>query len=270
MGRRKGEDTAARKRRRMPHVAVIDRSEPFRDADRRILEEQCFRITNGQEFHYGMSRQDDRDVYVVHFAEAHQAQALSDWLRREHFAERPAPKFGPSCEEKHAFEQAALHWGLRTGALRRVVQAYRRAMFDNASKLRCRSAAQEELRRHLPPRSRQLRHGAGDGQLGDARTLALVQQGAHLGRQSLSATGLVSVRRCLRAQRGVKITPSPKAFPLRSGALSGRPSSPPSHDAPHRRQSAQIQLAPLSTARCQAGLQRLGTACGPDGRKHYA
>ncbi len=153
LSRRKGEDTPAKKRRRLPYVAVIERSDPFRSDDQKLLEEQCFRITNGQEFYHGRrwERSLDRDVHVVHFAAQHQAEALDRWVRNERFYDRPRPKYGPSEEEARAFEQAAIKWGLQTGALRRVVQAYRRAMFDQASMLRCRTAAQQELRRYLPP-----------------------------------------------------------------------------------------------------------------------
>jgi hypothetical protein len=121
MGRRKGEDTPAKKRRRLSHVAVVERSEPFAAADARLLEEECRRITNGQEFYRCMRWQIDRDVHVVHFAEAHQAVALEEWVRRNRFAERPAPKIGPSSAERAAFEAAAVMWGVRTGALRRLV-----------------------------------------------------------------------------------------------------------------------------------------------------
>ena len=91
MSRRKGEDTPARKRQRLPHVADLGRADPFRREDWRELEEQCGRITNGQEFHICQRVQRDQWMYVVHFAEAHQAKALEDWVRRQRFSERPAP-----------------------------------------------------------------------------------------------------------------------------------------------------------------------------------
>ena len=42
--RRKGEDTFAMKRRRMPYVAKIKREDPFRSADRREIEAMVKRI----------------------------------------------------------------------------------------------------------------------------------------------------------------------------------------------------------------------------------
>ncbi len=62
MSYRKGEDTPAKKRRRMPHVAVIDRDDVMRTADRDELEQVCQRLTNGNEFYIGQRRQDDHDV----------------------------------------------------------------------------------------------------------------------------------------------------------------------------------------------------------------
>ena len=58
------------------HVAVIERSGPFAAADARLLEQERRRITNGCEFYRCMRWQHDRDVHIVHFAEAHQAKAL--------------------------------------------------------------------------------------------------------------------------------------------------------------------------------------------------
>ena len=135
MSYRKGEDTPAKKRRRMPHVAVIDRDDVMRTADRDELEQVCQRLTNGNEFYIGQRRQDDHDVYVVHFAEEHQAAALDRWLREARFAARPGPS-RQSVADRAALEAAILRWGFRTGAVRRVVQAYRREMHGSAP-MRC-------------------------------------------------------------------------------------------------------------------------------------
>lgn len=151
MGKRKGEDTPAKKRRRLPFVADLDRAEPFRSEDWRQLREQCRRITNGQEFYICQRVQRDEWMYVVHFAEEHQAKALEEWNRRERFSQRPVPKFGPTSEERAAFEQAAVAWGIRTGALRRTVQAWRRKSREGGSLLQCHSEAQKALRPYLPP-----------------------------------------------------------------------------------------------------------------------
>src|SRR5262245_45437918 len=90
---RKGEDTPAKKRRRLTFRVVIeDREEPFRAADRDELEAECRRITNGAEFLYNMERNGDRYEHVVRFGAEHPAATLADWLRRERFAQRPVPK----------------------------------------------------------------------------------------------------------------------------------------------------------------------------------
>jgi len=149
---RKGEDTPAKKRRRLTcRVVIEDREEPFRAADRDELEAECRRITNGAEFFYNMERNGDRYEHVVRFAAEHQAAALADWLKRKRFAERPAPRFGSTPEEQAAFEQSALAWGFRTGALRRVVQAFRH---ERGSLTRQWSAAHQMLARYRMPEGR--------------------------------------------------------------------------------------------------------------------
>ena len=53
MGRRKGEDTFAMKRRRMPYVVKIKREDPFRAADSREIEAMVRRISAaGEAFSY--------------------------------------------------------------------------------------------------------------------------------------------------------------------------------------------------------------------------
>jgi hypothetical protein len=84
----------------------------------------------------------------VRFSQQHQADALRDWLHRQRFAQRPVPKFGPTPEERAAFEQVALAWGFRTGAIRRVVQAFRN---EPGSLMRQWSAAHQMLARYRMP-----------------------------------------------------------------------------------------------------------------------
>src|SRR5882762_4183106 len=83
--------------------------------------------------------------YVVRFGAEHQEAPLADWLRGERFAERPVRRFGPTPEEAVAFEQSAFAWGFRTGALRRVIQAFRR---EPGSLTRQWSAAHQMLARY--------------------------------------------------------------------------------------------------------------------------
>lgn len=125
MSYRKGEDTPAKKRRRLPFTVVIEREEPFRDVDQKELEAECRRVTNGAEFYHCMARFGDAYWHVVHFSAEHQAEAFKALARHCAFERRPAPQFGPPLEERRAFAEAALLWGFRTGAIRRVLQAYR-------------------------------------------------------------------------------------------------------------------------------------------------
>ena len=50
MGRRKGEDSIASRKRRMPFVAKIRRDDPFRLEDEREIEAMCRRIAAAGEF----------------------------------------------------------------------------------------------------------------------------------------------------------------------------------------------------------------------------
>ncbi len=151
LAKRKIVDTSAKKRRRLPYVVDLHRTEPFCSADWRQLNEQCRRITNGQEFWVGQVLRDGQWRYVAHMAAAHQADALKDWLWRERFSARRIPKFGPTKEEAEAFEREIIAWGIRTGALRRVVQAFRHAYREGQSLHKCRTLSQQAMRPYLPP-----------------------------------------------------------------------------------------------------------------------
>jgi hypothetical protein len=152
MSYRKGEDTPAKKRRRLTFRVVIeDREEPLRAADRDELEAECRRITNGAELFYNMERNGDRYEHVVRSASEHQATAFRDWLQQTRFSQRPVPKFGLTPEEQAAFEQSALAWGFRTGAIRRVIQAFRH---EPGSLTRQWSAAHQTLARYQMPEGR--------------------------------------------------------------------------------------------------------------------
>ena len=58
------------------------------------------------------------------------------------------PKFGPTAQEQAAFEQSSLAWGFRTGAIRRVIQAFRH---EPGSLTRQWSAAHQMLARYQMP-----------------------------------------------------------------------------------------------------------------------
>ena len=149
MSYRKGEDTPAKKRRRLPHKVIIERTQPFRAADKAELEAECRRITNGAEFHHAMERFGDVYWHVVRFASEHQANAFRVGAQRYHFARRPAPQFGPPAEERAVFRDAVLLWGLRTGAIRRVLQAWRNAPGSSMQRW---SAAQTALAAYRMPK----------------------------------------------------------------------------------------------------------------------
>lgn len=125
MSYRKGEDTPAKKRRRLPFKVIIEREEPFLAADDAELEAECRRITNGAEFYHHMERFGDVYWHVVRFASEHQANAFRSVAHHRDFLRRPAPQFGPPVKEREAFRQAAMLWGFRTGAIRRVLKAWR-------------------------------------------------------------------------------------------------------------------------------------------------
>ena len=52
---------------------------------------------------------------------------MQHWIDRSGIAHRPMPKLGPTPEETAERKRQALAWGLATGAVRDIVQAYRRA-----------------------------------------------------------------------------------------------------------------------------------------------
>lgn len=148
---RRSTNSYAALRKRLTHETVVGRSEPFRHEDAARVEAALARITNGQE-HMRTWRWDGRnDVMVYHFSEASHAEAFKMWAWREKISALPAAQYGPTSEERSAFEEVAIRWGVRTGALRRVVQAYRRTMHEGGSMLRCRTAAQTAYRAELPP-----------------------------------------------------------------------------------------------------------------------
>jgi len=125
MSRRRGGDTPAKKRRRLPFVVVLEREEPFCEADRCEIDAACLRITNGAEYYHGMSCFDLKYWHVFHFSSQQQADAFKRIAWDGKYAQRKVPRRGPTQEEREAFRQAVMLWGFRTGAIRRVLQAWR-------------------------------------------------------------------------------------------------------------------------------------------------
>jgi len=145
---RRRTNTHAQRKRRLPFVAVIEREEPFLAADREEIEAECRRITNGEEFYHTMARFGRAYWHTVHFASQHQADAFSAWCTRTAIARRDVPRFGRSPEEKAAFREACLVWGFRTGAIRRIVQAFRHT---KGPLMQQHSAAQNVAWSYRPP-----------------------------------------------------------------------------------------------------------------------
>jgi len=147
MGRHRTTNTHAQRKRRLPFKAVIEREEVFRTADSAEIEAEAMRLTNGREFYHGMERRGDRDVHVVCFNSERVAKEMQRWITNTRIAERPAPKFGPSKEEKAELAQAAIKWAMHTGAARRVIQAWR----GQSSLTRAHSEALRALQRYRIP-----------------------------------------------------------------------------------------------------------------------
>jgi hypothetical protein len=141
MARRKGEDTLDRKRRRMPFTAKIKREDPFCSTDQREIHAMCRRIAGAAE-HCALAGWREESGYLVyHFTTWAKARALQHWIDRSGIAHRPMPKLGATPEEAADRKRQALAWGLATGAVREVVQAYRRARHAGGEDLTAFNAA---------------------------------------------------------------------------------------------------------------------------------
>ena len=89
--RRKGEDTFAMKRRRMPYVAKIKRDDPFRAADRREIEAMVKRIAAAGEHFAIAGWREDAGFLLFHFPTWAKARAMQHWIDRSGIAHRPMP-----------------------------------------------------------------------------------------------------------------------------------------------------------------------------------
>ena len=83
MGRRRGEDSIASKKRRMPYVAKIKRDDPFRPVDEREIEAMCKRIAAAGEYMALAGWREDAGYRVFHFATLGEGTPYSG---------RPAPR----------------------------------------------------------------------------------------------------------------------------------------------------------------------------------
>src|SRR5262245_24854690 len=141
MGRRRGEDSIASRKRRIPYLAKIKRDDPFRPEDEREIEAMCRRIAAGGEFMVLAGWRDDAGFRVFHFPTWAKARAMQHRIDRSRIAHRPMPKLGETPEERAEQQAEALAWGLSTGAARAIVQAYRQARQRGESELTALNAA---------------------------------------------------------------------------------------------------------------------------------
>ena len=141
MGRRRGEDSIASRKRRIAYVAKIRRDDPFRPEDEREIEAMCRRIAAAGEFMVLAGWREDAGFRVFHFPTWAKARAMQHWIDRSGIAGRPMPKLGATAEERAELQREALAWGLNTGAARGIVQAYRQARQRGESELTAFNAA---------------------------------------------------------------------------------------------------------------------------------
>jgi hypothetical protein len=76
MGRRRGEDSIASRKRRMPYLAKIKRDDPFRPEDEREIEAMCRRIAAAGEFMALAGWREDAGYRVFHFTTWAKARAM--------------------------------------------------------------------------------------------------------------------------------------------------------------------------------------------------
>jgi hypothetical protein len=89
--RRKGEDTFAMKRRRMPYIAKIKREDPFKAADKRELEAMVRRIAAAGEHLAIAGWREEADYLLCYFSTWAKARAMQHWIDRSGIAGRPMP-----------------------------------------------------------------------------------------------------------------------------------------------------------------------------------
>jgi hypothetical protein len=76
MGKRRGEDSIASRKRRTPYIAKIKRDDPFRPEDEREIEAICRRIAGAGEFMVLAGWREDAGFRVLHFPTRAKARAM--------------------------------------------------------------------------------------------------------------------------------------------------------------------------------------------------
>jgi len=125
----------------MPYVAKLRREDPFRPEDAREVEAACRRVAAASEFMVLAGWREDSGYRVYHFTTWAKARAMQHWIDRSGIAHRPMPKLGLTAEEVAERKRQALAWGLRTGAARPIMDAYRRARCAGDAELTAFNAA---------------------------------------------------------------------------------------------------------------------------------
>jgi hypothetical protein len=125
----------------MPFVAKIRRDDPFRPEDECEIDAMCKRIGAAGEFLALAGWREEAGFRVFHFTTWAKARAMQHWIDRSGIAHRPMPKLAETAEERAERVGEALAWGLETGAVHAVVQAYRQAQDRGESELTAFNAA---------------------------------------------------------------------------------------------------------------------------------
>ena len=126
----------------MPFTAKIKRDDPFCSGDQREIDAMCRRIAGAAEHCALAGWREESGYRVYHFTTWAKARAMQHWIDRSGIAHRPMPKLRPRRRRKQPNgSEQALAWGLATGAVREIVQAYRRARHAGGEDLTAFNAA---------------------------------------------------------------------------------------------------------------------------------
>src|SRR5205814_5370169 len=105
------------------------------------IQAMCRRIAAAAEHCSFAGWREDAGYVVFHFTTWAKARAMQHWIDRSGIARRPVPRPGRTPEEVAEDKRQALDWGMATGAVREIVQAYRRARHGGEGELTAFNAA---------------------------------------------------------------------------------------------------------------------------------
>jgi hypothetical protein len=127
--------------RRLPYVAKIKRDDPFHPEDECKIDGMCKCIAAAGEYMALAGWREDPDCRVFHLGTWAKARAMQHWIDRSGISHRPRPKLGETAQERAERQREALAWGLETGTVYDIVQAYRQARDRGESELTAFNAA---------------------------------------------------------------------------------------------------------------------------------